>query len=126
MWMLLFLFFFQAGSNPCQDSPAQTQAPSLIVQVVDPGWLPIAGAEVTIKPLREGAQTTSNGKKTGKDGYAKFFAPGDADYSVEVEMYGFKRERLNHVHLVRLSGSSSAAAYVQLKMSLSGPGTTVY
>jgi hypothetical protein len=125
MWMLVFLFFFQTGSNPCQASPGQTPPPSLIVQVVDSGWLPIAGAEVTIKPLREDARTTSDGKKTGKDGYAKFFAPGDADYSVEVEMYGFKRERLNHVHLVKRSGSSSAA-YVQLKMSLSGPGTTVY
>jgi hypothetical protein len=125
MWMLLFLSFFQTGSNPCQDSPAQTQPPSLIVQVVDPDWLPIAGAEVTIKPLREDAQTKSDRKKTGKDGYAKFFAPGDADYGIEVEMYGFKRGRLNHVHLFKPSGSSSAVS-VQLKMSLSGPGTTVY
>jgi hypothetical protein len=125
MWMLLFLSFFQTGSNPCQDSPGQTQPPSLMVQVVDPGWLPIAGAEVTIKPFRENAQTTSDRKKTGKDGYAKFFVPGDADYSIEVEMYGFNRGRLNHVHLFKPS-DSSPAAYVQLKMSLSGPGTTVY
>jgi hypothetical protein len=87
--------------------------------------LPIAGADVTIKSLREDAKTKSEGKKTDKDGYAKFFAAGDADYAIEVGIYGFKRGRLNHVHLFKPSGSSSAA-YVQLKMSLSGPGTTVY
>jgi hypothetical protein len=125
MWMFLFLFLFQTGPNPCHDSPAQKQSPSLIVQVVDPGWLPIPGAEVELKPLRGDAKTKSDRKETDKDGYAKFFAPGDADYDIEVEVYGFKRGRLNRVHLFKPSGSSSTA-YVQLKMSLSGPGTTVY
>jgi hypothetical protein len=125
MWMFLFLLFFQTGPNPCQDSPTQTQPPSLIVQVVDPEWLPIPGAEVTIKPPGGDAQTKSDRKATDKDGYAKFFAPGDADYAVEAEKYGFKRARLNRVHLLKPSGSFPTA-YVQLKMSLSGPGTTVY
>src|ERR1700683_446814 len=125
MWMFLFLFFFQAGPNPCQDSPAQTQSPSLIVQVVDPGWLPIGGADVTLKPLHGDTQTKSDREETDKDGHAKFVATGDTDYDIEVKMYGFKRERLDHVHLFKPSGSPSTA-YVQLKMSLSGPGTTVY
>jgi hypothetical protein len=125
MWMFLFLFLFQTGPNPCQDSPAQMQSPSLIVQIVDPGWLPIPRAEVMLKTLRGDAKTKSDRKETDKDGYAKFFAPGDAYYDIEVEAYGFKRGRLNHVHLRKPSGSSSTV-YVQLKMSLSGPGTTVY
>jgi hypothetical protein len=78
-----------------------------------------------LKPLRGDAKTKSDRKETDKDGYAKFFAPGDADYDIAVEAYGFKRGRLNHVHLFKPS-SSSSTAYVQLKMSLSGPGTTVY
>ena len=76
-WFCFFLL--QAGPNSCQDSPAQTQSPSLIVQVVDPGWLPIPGAEVMLKHLRSDAKTKSDRKETDKDGYAKFFAPGDAD-----------------------------------------------
>ena len=125
MWMLLFLFFMQTNSNPCQGSPALTQSPSLVVQVVDPVWLPVPGAEVTLKPLGGDAQLKSHRTETDKDGYARFFVPSDADYSVEVKLYGFKREQLKCVHLVKTSGSS-APAYVQLKLRLSGPGTTVY
>jgi hypothetical protein len=125
MWMLLFLFFIQSNSNPCQPSPAQTQSPSLIVQVVDPVWLPVPGAEVTLKPLHVDAQSKSNRIRTDKDGYAKFIIPGDADYSVDVELYGFKRERLKRVHLFKTS-ASPAPAYVQFKLRLSGTGTTVY
>jgi hypothetical protein len=125
MWMLLFLFFLQANPNPCQAPPAQTQSPSLIVQVVDPDWLPIPGAEVTLKPLDGEAQQKSNRTETDKDGYAKFFVPGDADYAIEAQWSGFKRESLKRVHLFK-AGGSSTPAYVQLKMRLSGPGTTVY
>jgi len=125
MWMFLFFFLLQSGRNPCQDSPAQSQSPALIVQVVDPGWLPIPGAEVKLKALPGDEKTKSDRKETDKDGYVKFVVPGDADYDIEVEVYGFKRGRLNHVHLFKPSGSSPTA-YVQLKMSLSGPGTTVY
>jgi hypothetical protein len=125
MWMFLFLFFMQANPNPCQAPPGQTQPPSLIVQVVDPGWLPIPGAEVTLKPLREEAQLKSNRAETDKDGYAKFFVPGDADYAIEARWYGFRRESLKSVHLFKAAGSSSPA-YIQFRLRLSGPGTTVY
>src|ERR1700720_2611378 len=80
MWMFLFLFFMQANPNPCQSSPVLTQSPSLIVQVVDPMWLPVPGAEVTVKPLRGDTQLKSNRTETDKDGYARFFVPSDADY----------------------------------------------
>jgi hypothetical protein len=125
MWMFLFLFFIQANSNPCPPSPVQTQSPSLIVQVVDPLWLPVPGAEVTLKPLPTGAKSKSNRTETDKDGDARFSVPGDADCSIEVKLYGFKRERLKRVHLLKTS-ASSAPAYVQLQLRLSGPGTTVY
>jgi hypothetical protein len=125
MRMLFFLFLMQANPNPCQAPPAQTQSPSLIVQVVDPDWLPIPGAEVTLTPLSEDAQLKSNRTETDKDGYVKFFVPGDADYAIEARLYGFKRESLKHVHLFKAAGSSSPA-YLQLRLRLSGPGTTVY
>jgi len=125
MWTLLFFLIMQANPNPCQASPAQIQSPSLIVQVVDPAWLPVPGAEVTLKPLRADAQLKSNRTRTDKEGYAKFFVPGDADYAIEVELYGFKHERLKCVHLFKTSDSPTPA-YVQLKLRLTGPGTMVY
>jgi hypothetical protein len=75
MWMFLFLLLIRANSNPCPPSPAQTQSPSLIVQVGDPVWLPVPGAEVTLKPLPASAKSKSNRIETDKDGYAKFSAP---------------------------------------------------
>src|SRR5260370_2763143 len=73
MWMFLFLFFTQANPNPCHASPARPQPPSLVVQVVDPVWLPVPGAEVTLKPLHADAHLKSNRTETDKDGYASFF-----------------------------------------------------
>jgi len=125
MWLFLFLFFTQANPNPCQAAPAQTQSASLIVQVVDPNWIPIPGAKVTAKSLGEKDQLKSNESDTDKDGYVRFSVPGDADYAIEAELYGFKRARISPVHLFKASGPSSPA-YVQLKLQLSGPGTTVY
>ena len=122
MWMLLFLFFVQANPNPCQGSPALTQSPSLIVQVVDPMWLPVPGAEVKVKPLHGDAQSKSSRRETDQDGYAKFVVPGDADYSIEVKSYAFKRERMEDMHLLKTAVSP---AYVQLRLRLSDP-VTVY
>jgi hypothetical protein len=125
MWILLFLLFIQANSNPRQASPTPTQAPSLIVQVVDPNWQPLPSAKVTVKQIHGDAQSKSNPAETDKDGYANFTAPGDADYAIEADLYGFKRASVSPVHLFKSSGSSSTA-YVQIKMRLSGPGIIVY
>ncbi len=125
MWLLLFLFFTQANPNPCQGALTQTQSPSLIVQVVDPNWIPIPGAKVKAKPLEGNGKLKSSQADTDKDGYAKFSVPGNADYAIEAELYGFKRGRVSPVHLFKAS-SSSSPAYVQLKLQLAGPGTTVY
>ena len=125
MWLLLYFFLVQANANPCPTSPAQTQPPSLIVQVVDPNWVPIPGAQVMIKRLGEDTPLKSYRSETDKDGYAKFIVPNDTDYDIEASLYGFQRGRVNHVHLFKAS-SSSTSPYVQLRLRLSGPGTTVY
>jgi hypothetical protein len=125
MWLLLFLLLAQANANPCPVPPTQTQPPSLIVQVVDPNWEPIPGAQVMVRRLGEVTQLKSYRSDTDKDGYAKFFVPSDADYDIEASLYGFKRGRVNNIHLFMASGSPTSA-YVQLRLRLSGPGTTVY
>lgn len=122
MWMLLLLCFVQANPSPCQTSPPITQAPSLIIQVVDPSWLPVPGAKVTVKLLHGDAQSKSSRAYTDKDGYAKFPIQGDADYAIDVELYGFKHERMGNFHLFEPSGSP---AYVQFRLRFSGRGTTV-
>jgi hypothetical protein len=84
-------------------------------------WLPVPGAEVTVKPLDGDAQSKSSRTRTDTDGYAKFVVPGDADYSIEVKSYAFKRERMENMHLLKTAGP----AYVQLRLRLSDP-VTVY
>ncbi len=122
MCMLLLLLFFGASPILAHGSPVPTGPPSLIVQVVDPGWIPIRGAEVTVKPLSGNAQ--SSVKRTDKEGYVKFFVPSESDYSIAVKVPGFKNERLKRLHLFKPSGEFPTA-YVQLQMHLSA-GVTIY
>ena len=125
MWLSLFLFFIHLNPNACPASPPQDQLPSLVVQVVDPNWLPTPGAKVIVKPLDRNTQLEPGHAETDKDGFASFILPRDAEYAIEVELYGFKRERVRPVHLFKARGSSDTA-YVQVRLRLSGRGTTVY
>jgi hypothetical protein len=120
MWLLL-LFLLQGGSAPCQ--PVQQQPsgpPSLVVQAVDPLWVPLAGAEVTVKPAR--AKGEGETRNTNSEGYARFWLQPDADYTIEVRAAVFKKKRLKAFHVFRPPGT----AYVQFRLEPSGPTTTVY
>jgi len=117
MWFVMLLFF---ASN--QTLPTVTESPPLIVQVVDPNWLPIPGAEVTVKPST--GKTGSQIGHTKKDGSAEFWIQGDADYAIEVKQRGFKTNQLKHVHLTKPSGPFPTA-YIQFQMKLSGTSITV-
>ena len=80
--MGVLVFPYHASESQSLPGVASTSSVAvIIVQVVDPAWLPTSGAEVTLKPLRAGAQ--SNRTRTDKDGYAKFLVPGDSDYAIE-------------------------------------------
>jgi hypothetical protein len=130
MWLFLFFSFalnpisLQATLAPTtSQSPAQPQFPTLIVQVVDLAWSPVPGAEVEVEAV--GGKIQPNSAVTDNDGYARFFIPVDADYSIGVKFSGFKRERLKHMHLFKPS-AASPAAYVQLRLHrFSGSATTV-
>ena len=119
MWLLLFLFVFQATPSPCQTQPVPTQPASLVVQVVDPNWYPIPDALVTLKPLDAGHDAVSN--QTDDEGFAKFYGLTEGDFDIEIKEHGFKDVHLKHVHLF-----ASPTAYIQLKLSLSSAGVTVY
>jgi hypothetical protein len=78
---VLISFFHASESQPLPEF-ASPNSVAVSVQVVDPVWLSLPGAEVTVKPLRGDTQLKSNRTETDKDGYARFFVPSDADYSV--------------------------------------------
>jgi hypothetical protein len=122
MPLLLLFLVFAADPRLHQCPPIPTEPPSLVVQVVDPAWLPVPGAEVSVKPLD--AESQSDSKRADKDGCAKFFDLSGADYSIEVKLPGFKNGRLNRVHLPKRT-DGSPTAYVQLQLSLSKTATTV-
>jgi len=103
--------------------PKTTSPPSLVVQLVDPVWLAIPNAEVTVR--------TSSGKnestvvRTDEHGYAKFWLAGDQDYTIDAKEPGFKTKRLKRMHLFTPT-ATSPTAYVQLQLKLAGPFITVY
>jgi hypothetical protein len=118
MWLVMLLLF----ASP-QSLPTTTKSPSLIVQLVDPNWDPLPGAEVTVKPLS--ARKESLVVHTDNDGYAKFSIEDDKDYAIEAKLPGFKTKRLEHMHLFKRA-ATTPTAYVQFQLQLSGPMTTVY
>ena len=117
MWFVMLLFFVSH-----QALPTVTEPPSLIVQVVDPNWLPIPGAEVTVKPLSGKAESKVG--HTNNDGSAEFWVQGDADYAIEAKRGGFKTKQLKHLHLTK-SSAPFPTAYIQFQLKLSGPSITV-
>jgi len=119
--MALVLLLSRQAAPPTNDT-----RPSLIVQVVDPVWLPIPGATVTIKPV-SGKEKSSTGQ-TDYDGYAKFWVTGDQDYVVEAKITGFKTKRLKGIYLYEptKTTSTSETAYIQLRLKLSQKPLVVY
>jgi hypothetical protein len=115
MWILLILLFIQAGPTPGQ-STSTPRPPSLIVQVVDPAWVPVPGAEVEVTALTGNTQSTSN--RTEKDGSARFYVPENTEYFISAKAQGFKNKRLKRVYLFQ-STSSFPTAYVQLRLQVS-------
>jgi hypothetical protein len=124
MWIILFLLFLQSNATPCSSAtPSLAGTPSLIVQAVDSGYIPIPGAHVTVKPLNSNAEPVS--VSTDGDGFAKIFAPEDSEYSIEINLVGFKNDRVKSIHLGNRTHTPHTA-YVQFVMKLSGSGVTVY
>jgi hypothetical protein len=136
MWLIALLLLFSpqvvSDSNPCgrasSSASAPIQPPFLIVQVVDPSWLPLPGAAVTVSVRPVTGKKESKVAHTMGDGDAKFWIPGDpgdADYTIEANYGGFKTKRLKGVHLGTHS-SSRPTAYVQVQLQPVGPPITVY
>lgn len=110
MWLVLLFLL----ASP-QVMPPPAERPTLVVQVVDPDWLPISGAEVTINLLSGKRQRTV--LRADKDGYARFPIELDKDYSIEAKLPGFKTARVKPFHLFPVTGENPTA-YIQLRLKI--------
>lgn len=110
-----------AVAQPCDVPARASPSPSLIVQAVDPVWLPLPGVEVTIAPAAGGAKTVVS---TSKNGYAQFRLAPEQFYTIELTHPGFKKKTMKRFRAVRGS-DSFPTAYVQLQLQVSGPFITV-
>jgi hypothetical protein len=117
MATLLFLLL-QAAAQPCIPESSPVDAPSLVVQAVDTLWLPLPGMEVTIT-----ASADSRAKHKGvtmSDGFAKFWLPRGAEYTVEVVSPGFEKKRVKDVLIGRI-WKYTPTSYVQVQLQVASP-----
>ena len=130
---LLCTFFLFPYSGYGQDSDGSLTSsndealskgspPSLIVQVVDPSWMPLPGASVKISTKEKTEDWKSY---TDNDGNARFWLDWKTKYTIEAELSGFKRKRLKNIYLYEGS-ESSPTAYVQIKLDVENINIIIY
>jgi hypothetical protein len=119
---IVALLLTQPQPAPCAPPPRPDAPPALVVQVVDPLWLPIPGAQVTVVAEEHGSGRMTS--TTGREGYAEFWAPREAEYAVEARLVGFKPKRVKGIRIGKQS-DASPTAYVQIQLALAGPFVTV-
>jgi hypothetical protein len=114
--IVLMLSLGQAGA-----APAQTRAegpPALVVQVVDPLWLPLPGVRVVVVPALAGSEQQIG--RTSTKGYAEFWLSRGAEYAIDVHSRGFAKRRVEHVRIGK--SQVSPTAYVQVQLEPRGSG----
>ncbi len=114
--MALVLILLLQAVAPAKPTQTRETPPTFVVQVVDPAWLPVPGAEVIVqtKSGKGPAQTM----RTGKDGFAQFWLPAEAEYIIEAKESGFRSTRLKGVFIGKES-PLFPTAYVQIRLKLS-------
>ncbi len=104
----------------CDKATAPAESPTLVVQVVDPVWLPVPGAQIEIR--RHAKRRIVQKATSDKDGNARFWLEGDAEYNIAVIGTGFRKARLRAVRVVRAPPTSpSPTAYIQIRLRLAEP-----
>ena len=82
--MLTILFFILAlahSTNPAHPTTDEGP-PSLIVQVVDPAYIPLPESEVKVMPSEKGS---SKSEHVDQNGYAKFWVESGKQYVIEAK-----------------------------------------
>lgn len=116
MWMrMISLLLVQAAPSQAPP-PRPSEPPVLVVQAVDPRWLPIPGAEVAVAP--RGGKGAPMVVRADKDGYAEFWMARETEYSVKVSVIGFKPSKTQSIRISSAT-TSSPTAYLQLQLPFS-------
>jgi hypothetical protein len=87
--ILLFVLGLGNGTTPAQPTTDEGP-PTLIVQVVDPVYIPLPESEVTVRPGL--GQASSKSEHVDQNGYAKFWVEPGKQYVIEAQSPGFKKK----------------------------------
>jgi len=108
---------------------AQSAAGTLIVQLVEPGWLPVPNMTIRLTPVMNctpGRRPTSSPieKNTDKTGQAAFAVSGKSHYLINVPKSAGFAARSSCVQLFDFPPDFSTA-YVQVRLNVAGPRVVV-
>jgi hypothetical protein len=87
--ILLFVLGLGSRTIPAQHTTDEGP-PTLIVQVVDPVYIPLPESEVTVKP--GSGQASSKSEHVDQNGYAKFWVKPGKQYVIEAHSPGFRKK----------------------------------
>src|SRR5215469_12739495 len=105
----VLLLFLGLGSSSQPVPVVEEGPPTLIVQVVDPVWIPLPDSEVTVKPAS--GKGSSKSAHADDNGYAKFWVDtGVVEYTIEAKTHGFSKKTLKHVFIAKPKPSTPTAA----------------
>jgi hypothetical protein len=110
---MLAIFLFVLGLGHCTTPSYLTTdegPPNLIVQVVDPVYIPLPESEVTVKPVSGGGSSKS--EHVDQNGYAKFWLEPGKQYLIEARSPNFKRKSLKV--LIGQQKPANPTAHVQI------------
>ena len=91
--LTILLFVLGLGHGPTPRFPSTDEGPpTLIVQVVDPAYIPLPESKVTVKPIP--GKGPAKSAHVDQNGYAKFWLEPARQYLIEAESLNFKKRSL--------------------------------
>jgi len=118
------LFVVVAAIVPAGAARQSALQPRVIVQAVDPLWLPIPGATVS---LRDARSTVVSSATTDIEGFGRLPLPATLREGLDVAaaMPGFKTRVVKNVRFGTCVGTCSSSHWIQLQLEVDGPTIVV-
>lgn len=111
--LTLFLFVLGLGHATTPAHPATDDGPpTLIVQVVDPVYIPLPESDVSVKPAN--GKGSSKSGHVDQNGYAKFWLEPGMQYVIEAKSPGFNKKSIK-VSIAQPK-PANPTAHVQIKL----------
>ena len=119
----LWLLLGQATNAGASPSPLP-KPPSLIVQVVDPAWIPAPGIEIIVRARHDRGAVQR--KRASMNGTAEFWLESQAEYSIETtQESGFRSASIKSCRTF-VPSQSHPTAYVQIRLQISGKPVVIH